>query len=151
MILMRALSIYKGHWKGWALKSRLFWAPQLQRAKRVPFGPKKDLFPAHGETEHQRWDYKRSSVGKYNLWITGIQYKKIKLAGLSNSFFSSGSSFHPFLPLGCMQSHVLNWLIVNIQWNKQNKNNNFFSFLIDLPAYAYPLPKLGSITFLNKN
>jgi hypothetical protein len=31
---------YVCHWKGWALKSRLFWALKWQRAKRVPFGPK---------------------------------------------------------------------------------------------------------------
>jgi hypothetical protein len=34
---------YKGHGKGWALKSRLFWALKRQRAKRLPFGPKKFL------------------------------------------------------------------------------------------------------------
>ncbi len=28
----------EGLWKGWALKSRLFWALVWQRAKRVPFG-----------------------------------------------------------------------------------------------------------------
>ncbi len=32
---------YEGHWKGRALKSRLFWALKWQRAKRVPYGPTK--------------------------------------------------------------------------------------------------------------
>jgi hypothetical protein len=32
---------YEGHWKGWALKSRLFWALKWQQAKRVQYGPKK--------------------------------------------------------------------------------------------------------------
>ncbi len=31
----------EGCLKGWALKSRLFWALKWQRAQRVPFGPKK--------------------------------------------------------------------------------------------------------------
>jgi hypothetical protein len=31
----------EGRLKGWALKSRLFWALKLQQAQRVPFGPKK--------------------------------------------------------------------------------------------------------------
>jgi hypothetical protein len=31
---------YEGLYKGWALTSRLFWAPKWQRAQRVPFqGP----------------------------------------------------------------------------------------------------------------
>jgi hypothetical protein len=34
---------YKGHWKGWALKSRLFWALKWQRVKRVPIGSIKVL------------------------------------------------------------------------------------------------------------
>jgi hypothetical protein len=34
MILMRAISTIEGHWKEWALKSRLFWALKWQRAKR---------------------------------------------------------------------------------------------------------------------
>ena len=32
---------YEGHLKGWALNSRLFCGLKWQRAKRVPFGPKK--------------------------------------------------------------------------------------------------------------
>ncbi len=32
---------FSGHLKGWALKSRLFWALKWQRAQRVPFGTKK--------------------------------------------------------------------------------------------------------------
>ncbi len=32
---------YKGHWKGWALKIETFLGPEMARAKRVPFGPKK--------------------------------------------------------------------------------------------------------------
>jgi hypothetical protein len=31
----------KGPLKGWALKSRLFWALKWHRVQRVPFGPKK--------------------------------------------------------------------------------------------------------------
>ncbi len=107
-------------------RSRDFLGPEITTSEASAIWPQKDLFPAHGETEHQRWEYKRSSVWKYNLRITGTQYKKIKLAGLSNSFFSSGSSFYPFLPLGCMQSHVLNWLIVNIWWNKQKNRLHLF-------------------------
>ncbi len=38
MILMQAISIYKGHSKEWSLKSRLFWALKWQQEKRVPFG-----------------------------------------------------------------------------------------------------------------
>ncbi len=34
-------SAYKGHWKGWALKIKTFLGPEMARAKRVPFGPKK--------------------------------------------------------------------------------------------------------------
>jgi hypothetical protein len=34
---------YLGHYKGWALKSRLFWALKWQCAQRVPFGPKMAL------------------------------------------------------------------------------------------------------------
>jgi hypothetical protein len=33
---------YKGHYKGWDLKSRLFWALKWQRAPQVSFGPKND-------------------------------------------------------------------------------------------------------------
>ncbi len=33
--------IYEGHWKGWALKIETFLGPEMARAKRVPFGPKK--------------------------------------------------------------------------------------------------------------
>jgi hypothetical protein len=32
---------YEGHWKGWALKIETFLGPEMARAKRVPFGPKK--------------------------------------------------------------------------------------------------------------
>jgi hypothetical protein len=32
---------YEGHYKGWALKSSLFWALKWQRAQQVLFGPKK--------------------------------------------------------------------------------------------------------------
>ncbi len=32
---------FEGHWKGGLWKSRLFWALKWQRAKRVPFWPKK--------------------------------------------------------------------------------------------------------------
>ncbi len=39
MILMRVVH-YKGHWKGWALKSETFLGPG-HRAKLVPYGPKK--------------------------------------------------------------------------------------------------------------
>jgi hypothetical protein len=35
---------FDGHWKGWALKLRIFWALKWQRAKRVPFGQKKSRF-----------------------------------------------------------------------------------------------------------
>jgi hypothetical protein len=31
----------EGRLKGWALKSRLFWALKWERAEGVPFGPKK--------------------------------------------------------------------------------------------------------------
>jgi hypothetical protein len=41
IILMRAISITRATAKGWALKSRLFWALKWQRAQRVPFGPTK--------------------------------------------------------------------------------------------------------------
>jgi hypothetical protein len=32
---------YEGHWKGWALKIKTFLGPEMARAKRVPFLPKK--------------------------------------------------------------------------------------------------------------
>jgi hypothetical protein len=32
---------YEGHWKGWALKIETFLGPEMARAERVPFGPKK--------------------------------------------------------------------------------------------------------------
>jgi hypothetical protein len=32
---------YSGHWKGWALKIKTFLGPEVARARRVPFGPKK--------------------------------------------------------------------------------------------------------------
>ncbi len=54
MILMRAARSLQGqgqgraHWKGWALKTKPFWAMKKQRAKLVPFGLKKvEIFRAH--------------------------------------------------------------------------------------------------------
>ncbi len=32
---------YEGYWKGWALKIETFLGPEMARAKRVQFGPKK--------------------------------------------------------------------------------------------------------------
>jgi hypothetical protein len=32
---------YEGHWKGWALEIKTFWALKWLRAKREPFSPKK--------------------------------------------------------------------------------------------------------------
>jgi hypothetical protein len=32
---------YEVHYKGWALKSKMFWAQKRQRAQRVQFGPQK--------------------------------------------------------------------------------------------------------------
>ncbi len=109
-----------------------FWSPKLQRAKRVPFGPKKDLFPAHEGDWALALRIQEIFRMKIQFRNQRLTIKKIKLAGLSNSFFSSGSSFYPFLPLGCMQSHVLNWLVVNIWWNKQKTDFIYFSFLIYL-------------------
>ncbi len=43
----------EGRLKGWALKSRLFWALKWQRAQRVPFGPKKSRL----EGENNRGEF----------------------------------------------------------------------------------------------
>ncbi len=41
MVLRGATSLHEGHWKGWALEIETFLGPEMARAKRVPFGPKK--------------------------------------------------------------------------------------------------------------
>ncbi len=38
---------YEGLWKGWALKIETFLGPEMARAKRVPFGPKKVDAPSN--------------------------------------------------------------------------------------------------------
>jgi hypothetical protein len=44
---------YKGHWKEWALKIKTFWALKWQRAKRVPFGPKKGVSEVSGKNKKE--------------------------------------------------------------------------------------------------
>ncbi len=41
IMVLRVQHHYEGHWKGWALKIETFLGPEMARAKRVPFGPKK--------------------------------------------------------------------------------------------------------------
>jgi hypothetical protein len=48
----------EGRLKGWALKSRLFWALKRQQAQRVPFGLKKVeifFFRAHPFKRTEKW------------------------------------------------------------------------------------------------
>jgi hypothetical protein len=69
---------HDGHWKGRALKSRLFWALKWQRAKRVTFGPKKveahPHRPLHGTCKRTTVTYK---MHKIRLWYKKyIRYSK---------------------------------------------------------------------------
>jgi hypothetical protein len=41
VMVLRVQHHYKGHWKGWALKTETFLGPEMTREKRVLFGPKK--------------------------------------------------------------------------------------------------------------
>ncbi len=41
VMVLRVQHHYEGHWKGWALKITTFLGPEMARAKRVSFGPKK--------------------------------------------------------------------------------------------------------------
>jgi hypothetical protein len=41
VMILRGATSLRGHWKGWALKIETFLGPEMARAKRVPFGPKK--------------------------------------------------------------------------------------------------------------
>ncbi len=46
VMVLRGATSLEGHWKGWALKIETFLGPEMARAKRVPFGPKK-VEPVH--------------------------------------------------------------------------------------------------------
>jgi hypothetical protein len=41
VMVLRGATSLRGDWKGWALKIETFLGPEMARAKRVPFGPKK--------------------------------------------------------------------------------------------------------------
>jgi hypothetical protein len=48
VMILRGATSLKGYWKGWALKIETFLGPEMARAKRLPFGPKKvEIFRAH--------------------------------------------------------------------------------------------------------
>jgi hypothetical protein len=69
---------YEGHWKGWALKIETFLGPEMARAKRVPFGPKKST------PYHDFWDLLRH-LPIIRSAVQGLQQGNNKSAGLCQS------------------------------------------------------------------
>jgi hypothetical protein len=74
---------YEGQWKGgWALKSRLFWALKWQRAKRLPFGPKKIALRTRPPPPHPYrllYGTIKKSTAPYKVHNMQLQYRYMKL------------------------------------------------------------------------
>jgi hypothetical protein len=85
---------YEGHRKGWALKSRHFWALQWQQEKRVPFGLS-DALTTRLDFIHTRLD----------------------LIGMESIFFMKPFSIDPTCG-GSFKEIELSQLIARLSWTR---------------------------------